>query len=62
MPKADALREAKLWLRSLTAKDVRQQLKLDSDAQWQQFASERGLDVTETVASPTFEVTSSTPS
>ncbi len=52
MPKAQALREAKLWLRSLPAGEVRKRLGIESDEKWAEFLATlgyRGFDVNETV-------------
>ena len=50
MAKADALREAKQWLRSLSSSQVRHRLSIDSDAEWWKFLTgRRGIDVSSTV-------------
>jgi len=52
MTKGQALREAKLWLRSLTAAEIRTLLDIRSDEKWAEFLATlgyRGFDVNETV-------------
>jgi hypothetical protein len=62
MPKAEALREAKQWLRSATGLEIRKLLGIESDADWQEFLSGiRGIkDVRETVEEATPSVLAET--
>ena len=46
MPKAQALREAKQWLRWLKSRQVRQRLGIENDAEWWRYvAGLRSIDV-----------------
>jgi CHAT domain-containing protein len=57
MTKAEALKEAKSWLRNLPASELRRLLEIRDDAEWANFLSaHRGPNVAEPVETPPSEL------